>query len=154
MKSKHGFIFIYGIFSFPLIFMMISYLKNFINKSNCLSENFDEKLKCLNFNSLPCISIIVLPLCLLKINNSWFQLNEFMISFSQKMISASQIHDFIFTSSTSQIHVFNSWIHDYDLMNSWSWNCEFMKLKLWNSWSWNDEFVKLKWWIREVEIVN
>jgi hypothetical protein len=46
-------------------------------------------------------------------------------------------------------------------LNSWSWNREFMKLKLWireveivNSRSWNREFMKFKSRIREIEIGN
>jgi hypothetical protein len=37
-----------------------------------------------------------------------------------------------------------SWIHEIEIVNSWSWNLEFTKLNLW---SWNREFMKLKSWI-------
>jgi hypothetical protein len=67
--------------------------------------------------------------------------------------------------STSWIHkiaISISRIYDFNFnVNSWSWNCEFTKMKSWifeveivNSWIWNHEFVTLKSWIREAEIVN
>jgi hypothetical protein len=66
-----------------------------------------------------------------------------------------------------------SWIREVVIVNSWSWNLGFtklksciheygfVKLKSWiheveivNSLSWNHGFMKLKSWIREVEIEN
>jgi hypothetical protein len=112
-----------------------------------------------------------------------FQLHVFPISsvwFHDFNFMNSRFHLHEFTILTSWIHVFNirlsrnsrSWNRKFPISNSrvkgfnfivtsWSWNREFMKLKLWiraveivNSWSWHRKFVKLKSWIHEVEIVN
>ena len=90
--------------------------------------------------------------------NSRFQLHEFTISTSRIQLhkftnSTSQIQLHKFTNLTSRIHEFNfmNSTSGIQLLNSWSWIREFVKLKLWipeveimNSWSWNLELMKLK----------
>jgi hypothetical protein len=73
------------------------------------------------------------------IRNSRVNDFSFMNSlFQLKLHLRFQLHEF--TISTSWTH----WNREFAIVNSWIWNCEFVKLKSWNHedeignlWSWN-----------------